>query len=319
MVERKETVFDYNSKADSRIAIYFSIRRCTLRRRFLAILSHTTSRAVVTLTIVTQLPVSPNWITPPFSVFLPRIYILHLRDGNLSIVRENPPRVRSFIDEERMRLDLFYLISTRNEWPRAIYKLSSLGHDERRKTNRCPSIENPSVLFERSTVVHRSISIGIVTTSAFTLTIHLNLSRFFTFSDRWNLSIRYVLIKSSSPFLASGKKLLFRHSLFLNQSRSSGIAAGIFAAKFESAIRNAGHERDGKDQGRCFLVPGRGMHLSRQLRRSSPTQLLSRLSLYFSIDLRCKIGESRFLDGLLFELRETTSRRRELWPPRESY
>lgn len=136
---------------------------------------------------------------------------------------------------------------------------------------------------------------------------------------RWNLSIRYVLIKSSSPFLASGKKLLFRHSLFLNQSRSSGIAAGIFAAKFESAIRNAGHERDGKDQGRCFLVPGRGMHLSRQLRRSSPTQLLSRLSLYFSIDLRCKIGESRFLDGLLFELRETTSRRRELWPPRESY
>lgn len=112
LVVCSNVVFDYNSKLVYiyvYIAIYFSIRpwRCTLRRRFLAhIISHTTSRSIVTP--ITQLLVSPNWIIPPFSALLlivtrmKRIFRSPLRSLiDLSSRFKNFPRIYTFSSARR--------------------------------------------------------------------------------------------------------------------------------------------------------------------------------------------------------------------------
>lgn len=119
--------------------IFFNTKNATLRRRFLAVLSHTTSRAIVTLTICYAIAGFSKLDHSSFlRVFSPRIYYASRK----SILALDPLSTRrGFIRSSRFET-------------RAVYKLSTLVVAERKDECSMPvrSRIHP-VLFDGPTVV----------------------------------------------------------------------------------------------------------------------------------------------------------------------
>lgn len=134
------------------------------------------------------------------------------------------------------------------------------------------SIENPSVLFDGPTVVptdpFRSIPWNLIVNRPplspwpYTWTSP-DFSPFLSLKPTCNTVKRYVLIL---PVSRQWKET-FVSSQFVPKQESIELQPGSSPRNSKARFEMRATKRDGKDQGRCFLVPGRGMHLSRQLRR----------------------------------------------------